>query len=234
MIRRPLDAYATTVYDGFRQELKNYVEAVVRWRPRERFSELRVRIWVVTAQTLELDHAALFAHADLLLRQDLPGAVLDQVFYSIDLGTSPPDYSITIDPEPAVDTAALEDLDLPVPDGWLVLALSYDDYRAAFHLAPSRMWVPFGRGVSVKPGRMPVRLSDRVRAVPRGPLLLLRRKGEALQVRRSAERREYGVFLDGDFLEEGAVLEAAAAGTIAYAGNQGQTTHLRYRLLQES
>jgi hypothetical protein len=225
--------YAESVRDGLRRKLRSYAEDVVRHRASKDFTDLIVRVWLVTAHSLKLEHQRIFEQAKLQLSQDLPGASLDQIYYRIDLGTNPPDFSVTIEPPPASKSYGEDLASYPLAQGWLILQVSYQDYEAPFHLAPSASWVPLGRGVTVKPGLIGVRIADRVHAVPRGALLQLRRRGEWLQVRRAEDGPQYTVFFNGRALDYGDVMDVAAQGTITYLGRQGAATQLTYRVLQE-
>lgn len=235
MNRRSREAYASTVRTGLRRELRRYAEDVVRHRTSDEFPELTIRIWLVTAFTLELEHKDIRRQVQRQLREDLNGAKLADIYYHVDRGTNAPDFTVYIEPPPQAVHPVEDPVGYaPASQGWIVLVLTYFDYHAPFHLAPSREWIPFGRGVAVTPGLVPVRIADRVNAVPRGALLRVRRHGDRILIRRSELGTKYAVLVDSEILDPGHITEAAAEGRITYLGHRGDETELHYRLVLEA
>src|SRR6185503_14746500 len=85
----------------------------------------------------------------------------------------------------------------PAVAGGLVLALSYGAWRWTYPLVAADVWIPLGRGLVANGRLATIRLPDFLVAVPRGALLVLRARPGGPELRRSPERAEYTVTVDG-------------------------------------
>jgi hypothetical protein len=115
----------------------------------------------------------------------------------------------------------------------IVLTLTYGAWRGSYPLLSSHVWIPIGRGLVEGGRRSSVRLPDYMKAVPRGTLIELCHYAGDVRLRRSNNRKEYLVRVDGRPLSSGHPVTAAAAGSIAYGSGSDASTELDYALTPE-
>jgi hypothetical protein len=220
---------------AFRAELFDYCARAAAGpragRPR------RVLVTVVAAPGLEETRAQIRTVARLTTEQELPEAHVEVVF-ALDTTLPPHGYRFEMAPPlPSPTTVPGGPRAVPrrppeqlgAAAGEVALVVGYGDrLQWTYPLFSTDAWIPLGRLVTHRPGPvlpMPAYLT----AVPRGPLLMVRYWRDTVALRRTRERPEYAVVVDGQRLWPWRAVAVLPAGSIHYL-RDGPRTELAYRV----
>jgi hypothetical protein len=246
---------------AFRDALLEYCVRAVH-DPRVDQNRLRIRITVVTA-TAQRDTLAeeIRGFANRTLARDLPGSRLESVTFPLDPRVGEPGYRLDIQPvlpgyttdpgsrkHPLVRPAAPPGPGT-APEPWAAptspsgdrvesssttLLLTFDTKLTSdFPLFASDSWLPLGRDLPERlPGRA-LRIADHLTAVPRGALLEVRYRRGDVHVRRTYQRHDCAVFLDGLRLHPGDPVLLETDGTIDFVFTSTQRSMLTYQLRKD-
>jgi hypothetical protein len=239
-------AFEAVVYQELQKELLDYCERARR-DPRVDPARMRVRVLVVTGSPLGRCQEQLRALAEQIVEGELRRAVLEPVAFALERGIGAPGYWFGIEPQlpgdvtdpgggrhpwvrsdPWVPTgrdatapwspaAAGRDRRHPARAGTFLVVTFDRKVAYGYPLDPADEWIQIGRQVASGPGRPAIRLPDFLTVVPRGALLELRYQLDRLELRRSRERAEYDVWVDGARLPPGQVTDIGPAAGIRYA-----------------
>jgi hypothetical protein len=111
------------------------------------------------------------------------------------------------------------------------LQLIYDtELTHRYPLYVTDDWIRVGRAIPSSPQRPAIRLPGFLRAVPRGALLELRYRLTGLALRRTGERPEYDVSVDGRLLRPGQGTGIGAQAKVRYSTGSGVDSLLVFQL----
>jgi hypothetical protein len=255
-------AFEATVFEALQQALLDYCDqARLDWRVDPK--ALRLRVMVVTGQPLAHEQR-LRMLAEHVVRGELSRAELEPLTFALQSDISPPGYWFRFDPplpgdttdpgglryppvRPAPDRDGRADQHEPTavwdladeaddPDAGAFLVLVYHPdlgfYR--YPLYPADRWLGIGRDVTSSEHRPALRLPRYLSAVPRGGLLEVRYWQGNAELRRSAQRPEYAVWVNERRLAPGLRVRIGATGLISYRAGSGAQSVLRFQLRERS
>jgi hypothetical protein len=221
--------FETKLLTAFTEKLLAYCSAMRRDARFDPKLGLDLTISVVTGWPVPNLRARMRDRAVQVLRRELPGARLDQLFFGVNFDLPEPGYLIGIEYRPPRPPES-DRLGHPAPV--LLLTLAYaGDHRYVFPLVTTRSWISIRRGPPAPDLRHEISLPDHMNAVPAGVLLELRYAERVVEVRRTANRPQYTVAADDRRLEPGDRVSLGREGWIVYA-NTAKQTELRYSIVE--
>ncbi len=124
---------------------------------------------------------------------------------------------------------------MPHGSAALRLTLLYAaDLRLEYRRRSIDTWLGLGRLLPSAGKYVPVEVPRGVAAVPRGQLLMIRYHAGVVQVRRTAERPEYSVVVDGRQLMPHQRVTCGESGTIEYdRAGQEAASIIRYHAVED-
>jgi hypothetical protein len=248
--------FEALVLKAFRDALLEYCGRAVL-DPRVDPQGLRIRITVVTASpqkgTLPQE---VRAFAERTLRRDLPGTRLEAVTFPLDPAISEPGYRFDIQPPlPGYTTDPGSRLHAPMrpgpvrnttPESWAAateqsagavesagtaLILTFDvKLRFRFPLYTSQTWLPLGRDLPENLNSPALRIPNHVTVVPRGAIVEVRYRRDDVHLRRTHNRRDCVVFVDGLRLVPDDPILLEPAGEIIFVFGTALRSVLAYQL----
>jgi hypothetical protein len=129
-----------------------------------------------------------------------------------------------------VTTGRYEDRAMRVLD----LTFQHGQLTFPFRLVEREDWVPFGRNVPAAGGRQPLRLPDAADSFPNGALVDVRFWNGRCDLRRTPERDDYVVYVNGRHLRPGdECRDVPRTGTVLFRARHGTVAPLGYSLALE-
>jgi len=226
-VRAATPDYETTVLTVFSHQLQAYCAAANR--DRRARPPIVLVISVVTAAHLDGLRERLAEFAGRILSRELPAARLDGLYFAVDPAMTEPQCHIGIDDRMPVPPAGRAD-SVHYPPRLLTLAFG-PAHRFVFPLVVGPAWLAVRRGRPAADLRYEISLPEHFIAVPAGTLLQLRYEPGRVDLRRTDERTEYTVAVDGVALAPWQSVELGGGGSITYANGSGRSA-LRYVLME--
>jgi hypothetical protein len=229
-------AYERLLFERAAAEIAGYCADARNELSADERRALRVVIHLYTDRDLGDVKRRIREHAAQAFAVELDGARLEALHHDIDPALGGTGFDVLIPrafAAPDTDPAAAA----PDPDGapTLRLTLLYAlDLKLEYRLRSLDAWLGLGRMLPRAGAYVPVELPVGVSAVPRGQLLLIRYHADLVQLRRTLDRPEYTVVVDGRPLEPRRQVVCGDHGTIEYhlAGGR-QPSVIRYRVVEE-
>lgn len=220
------------------------VDCCTRWvlDPSVDLAGLHVTFTVLTTTQLTRARDEIERLAHRFIPRQLPGARVTVRFYINDRLASP---GYRVEPVPAPSVAAGTPTEHLPPDGGptepayfpsprrLRLTLRYGVLQWAGPLTRADQWVPVGRGLAFTTRYAPIDLRDFGESLPRGALLQIRHWADQVRIRRTTNRPEYVVRLDGRQLPPNAQTAVDHTGIIEYLMINSRSAGISYELTWE-